>query len=178
MRISASAFIRWAVLLAAVYLAALGLWRLFEPSYIRSLAAGVAALDLMGLLPVPVQAVPLPGKGLAVIGSGLESLAIPQRIVGADLALAAALVAATPWLPWKARPFKLLLALVFVFTAHLGTIFIQAWVNTTDSGGALAAWNLWSALYQGKVVPILAWFVVIAPAFFLDVRATRRPASA
>jgi hypothetical protein len=177
MRISASALVRWAAVLAAVYMAGLGLWRLLEPIYMRLLAGGVATLDLVGVLPTAVQAIVVSGKGLVVMGAGIEPLAIPQRIIGADVALIAALMAATLWLPWRQRAVRLLVAFGLVFTAHLGTLLAQAWVSTTASSSVWATWNLWTTLYQGKVVPIVVWCVMVAPPFLFDAGSRLRQVS-
>jgi len=161
MRLSRSAILRGAGTAAVVYFGALGLWQVAQPFYMQALAIGLAALDLAGALPVSGQSIVVPSEGLLVLGAGVQPLAIPQRIIGADLALAIALISATLRLPWWRRAPRLVAAVGLVFIAHLATIAGQRWVTTTTSTSAWAMWSFWTTLYQGKVVPIASWLAVI-----------------
>lgn len=161
LRLSASALLRWAALVAVFYAGALGAWQWTEPVYLRALERGVTVLRAAGLLPGALQAVIVPDQGLAVIGTGVKGVAVPQRILGADLALAVALMLSTPWLSWRLRALRAVAALGFVFVLHLMTIAAQTWANTNPSTGARDLWTLWTALYQGKVVPIMIWGLLV-----------------
>ena len=83
-----------------------------------------------------------------------------RRVVG--YALAAALMLGTIWLRWRDRILRLGAALGLVFAAHLATIVAQTWVNMSASTSLWATWSLWTTLYQGKVVPLAAWGMVVA----------------
>jgi len=163
MRIRASTLLKWAATVAAVYVVVLGLWRVFEPFYMHALGAFVSIASAARLVPASAEAVAVAGRGLAIAGAGLEPIAVPQRIIGADVALAVALISATLWLRWPQRARHLPSALVLVFTAHLATVLAQIWVVNAGSSGAWAAWNLWTTLYQGKVVPLAVWCAVMGP---------------
>lgn len=161
--------LRWAALVALFYVAALGVWIVLEPAYLAALRGGFLALRSTGMIPPTVEPVAVPGLGLAVLIPGRDGLAIPQRILGADLALTIALVFGTYWLPLKRRAAGAVAAIALVCASHLATILMQYWIGSS-SGTTRAVWNLWTTLYQGKVVPVLAWGVFLA----LGMRAARR----
>ena len=157
-----SPWIRWAALVAAVYVASLAAWHVLEPTYLRALERGVVTLRSAGVLRSTVQPVALPGRGLALIDPGRKPVAVPQRILGADVALVTALILGSLWLSWRQRALKLVAGLALVYAAHLATILAQEWVNASASTAVWATWNLWTTLYQGKVVPIAVWALVVA----------------
>lgn len=161
MRLNASAFLYWAALVAVLYGAGLVTWQWAEPLYLRALAGGVIALRSAGILPAGLQAVAAPDHGLVVMATGVTPLAVPQTILGADLALTTALILGTPWLSWRDRMLRVWAGLGLAFAAHVATIVAQVWVNTSASTGVWATWNLWTTLYQGKVVPIAIWSLLI-----------------
>lgn len=178
MHVRVSTLVRWAAIAAAAYVTTLGLWRVLEPVYMHALAVFIGVFDAGSLLPTSIQAIVVQGRGLVVMGAGLEPIATPQRIIGADVALVVALMVAAAWLPWRQRARRLPLALALVFAAHLATLVAQTWVNSATSTSLWAVWNLWTTLYQGKVVPLAVWCFLVAPPFLLETRPRLRPASA
>ncbi len=162
MRLLNSAWVRWFVLVAVLYFGGLAVWRVLEPNYLHALERGVITLRWAGALRPSLQAVALPGQGLAVIDPGRKPVTVPQRILGADLALAMALILGSLWLSPRQRALRVLAGIALVFDAHLLTILAQEWVNSSVSTTAWSSWTLWTTLYQGKVVPVAAWALVVA----------------
>ncbi len=162
MPIGRSTFVRWAALTVALYLGGLAACRVVEPMYLDLVVRGLMAGRFLGLLPAATQMVVVPGRGLALAGAWPEPLAVDQHILDADLALTSALMLATLWLPWRLRLRRMVPAWALVFLVHLATIAAQASVHGTTSAGLWATWKLWVTVYQGKVVPIAIWYVLIA----------------
>ncbi len=162
MRLLHSTWIRWAALVAVLYVGSLAAWRVLEPAYLHALERGVVTLRSVGVFRPSLQPTAVPGRGLAVIDPGRKPVAVPQRILGADLALATALILGSLWLSWRQRAYRLIAGLALVFAAHLVTIFAQEWANSSASTAVWAGWNLWTTLYQGKVVPVAVWALLMA----------------
>lgn len=162
MRLLNSTWIRWAALVAVLYIGGLAAWRVLEPTYLHALERGVVTMRSAGVFRPSLQPIAIPGRGLAVIDPGRKPVAVPQRILGADVALAAALILGSLWLSRRQRALGLVAGLALVFAAHLVTILAQEWANASVSTAVWAAWNLWTTLYQGKVVPIAVWALVMA----------------
>jgi hypothetical protein len=154
--------LRWAAFVALFYVTGLGVWRAIEPAYVLGLRGAFVAVRSIGMIPPTLEPVAVPGLGLAVLIPGRDGLAIPQRILGADLALTVALVLGTYWVPLKHRLLYLAAAAACVFVAHTATILSQYWISTASSASGRAAWSLWTTLYQGKVVPLAVWAVFLA----------------
>lgn len=133
MRLRGSALVRAVLIAAVTYVGMLLVWRLFEPIYMRALAVFVEIADAAGVLPTPVQAVVVPRRGLAIVGAGVKAIAIPQRIIGADLALVVALVVVTSWLSWRQRARRLPVGLLGIFAVHLATLVGQTSIGVTAS---------------------------------------------
>jgi hypothetical protein len=175
-RLDVRALLSWAALIALLYAGGLGAWQGTQLVYLRALERGVTGLHAVGVLPAALQAVVVPDRGLAIVGAGLKGFAVPHRILGADLALAMALIVSTPWLlGWRDRVRRGCEGLGFVFVLHLATIVVQTWVNMSTSTSVWATWNLWTTLYQGKVVPIAIWALLVG---LPRLRRTRRPRTA
>ena len=168
-----SGLLRWAAFVALLYVAGLGVWAVIEPAYVGGLRSAFLALRSMGMIPSILEPVAVPGLGLAVLIPGRDGLAIPQRILGADLALTVALVLGTYWLPLKRRVLAVVAAAACVFAAHMATVLSQYWIGSVSSGSGRAAWNLWTTLYQGKVVPLAVWAVFLACSMRTGGRADR-----
>ena len=162
MRMLSSRWLRWAALVSVLYFGSLAVWRVAEPNYVHALQRGIATLRWAGAFRPSLKTVAVPGRGLAVIDPGRTPVTVPQRILGADLALMTALILGSLWLSPRQRAFRLLVGVALVFDAHLLTILAQEWVNASVSGAAWASWNFWTTLYQGKVVPVAVWGLVAA----------------
>jgi len=144
----------------------LALWWLVAAAYLALLARTVARVDAMGhggrLLPVVVA----PSHGLVVFGEWGDTLSIPQTVLGADLALAVALVLASFGSMWVRGASRAVAATGLVFIGHVATMLAQiALVRSHRGEGAImpVAWGLWVAVYQAKVLPTAAWLLVCGP---------------
>ncbi|MDO8794731.1 MAG: hypothetical protein Q7J25_08935 [Vicinamibacterales bacterium] len=98
-------------------------------------------------------------------------------MLGADLALAVALVLASSGAMWVRGTSGAVAAVGLVFVGHVATILAQIALMRTRPGEAaamLVAWELWVAVYQAKVLPVVAWLLVCGPQLLEKIRQRER----
>lgn len=158
--------LRWGGMVGAAYVLGLIVWTMAGVVYLQALAHALDGLALMGLLPAATSAVAVRGAGVAILGPWSPPIAIPQGVLSADLALAAALLLASFWLGWRQRLRGVALGLLVIFLGHLFTSFAQVWLV---GGGPQAPpwsrtlWHFYTTLYQGKLLPLAVWIGLTGP---------------
>lgn len=156
--------VAWAGRVIVIYAVMLALWWLGAAAYLSLLARTVEIVDAIGHGGRLLRLVVVPSHGLVVFGEwGGDSLAIPQTVLGADLALAVALVVASFGSMWVRGGRCAVAAAGLVFIGHVATLLAQIALRRSHPGGTEsmpAAWGLWVAVYQAKVLPAAAWLLV------------------
>jgi hypothetical protein len=153
----------WAGRFVIMYGVMLALWWLSAAAYLSFLARTVETVDAMGHGARLLRVVVVPLHGLVASGDWGDSLPIPQTVLGADLALAVALVLASSGSLWVRGTRRAVAAVGLVFIGHVATIVAQIALLRTRPGERAAmrvAWELWVAIYQAKVLPLAAWLMV------------------
>jgi hypothetical protein len=160
----------WAVAVVAIYFVALAVWWLAAPAYLSVLARLVEAFERVVGGSSWVRVLAVPGHGLAVFGEWRDALAIPQTILGADVALAVALVIASSsaTVTIVGPDFRRTIgratgAFVLVMLGHVATIAAQIAVTRAHPpahSAAKLAWDLWVVVYQGKALPLAVWLLI------------------
>lgn len=155
--------LRWAVRLVVTYGLMLAVWWVCAPAYLSVLARTVETFDVIRHGPRLLRLVVVPFHGLVASGDWAEPLPIPQTVLGADLALAVALIVASSRASWARSVALTLIGIGVVAVGHVATILAQIALmrtGTAENAAMRVVWELWITLYPAKVLPIAAWLTV------------------
>lgn len=155
--------LQWAVRLVVTYGVMLAVWWVCAPAYLSVLARTVEAFDVIRHGPRMLRLVVAPWHGLVASGDWADPLPIPQTVLGADLALAVALIVASSRALWARRGALALIGISVVAVGHVATIVAQIALmrtGTAENAAMRVVWELWVTLYQATGLPIAAWLTV------------------